>query len=660
MVKLLNKNYSLKAVFLLFNLFIIPSTLADSTSQLDDLTSLDFDELMAADIQTTSAMKRLQSMSEAAASIYVLTNKEIIQSGVTSVAQALSLVPGMQVRKIDNNQWAITARGIAGRYSSKLLVMVDGQSIYNPTFAGVYWEALNLPLFDIERIEVIRGQGGLLWGSNATNGVVNIITKHSADTRDTVVQLASGSKIDHKADFRVGGDLANYSSFRIFGGVEKADKSTKSYETIAPNDHSQKKTIGGRVDLNLNDNLSFLAQADYTKIEIGQNMHQANLNSYTKDFESDEYSREHIQLMTRLEHRLSADSNQMLQVSISSQRGNQTNYKDDFLITDIDYQMNTLINNIQFDWGVNYRYNAIDVDDSDYVKSIDNINAYHHYGGFVQAQFTLIPETLKLIVGNRSEKNSFTGWGHQPMARLLWTPESKHTLWAAISQGVRIPSFAEYNERLLISSPYGIRTEAIGNSNIEGEKSVSKELGYRYSAKSWWVDLSLFHTKARNVLSVDPSINDTFSLISLDFVSGGELTTYGGEAVIKWQPYEKLSTELGYSFTSHNYHSSNGLIPALGDDTYLRQLIAKTNLLLTPAHSFSVIYRLESGDAYGTKDYGAFDLSWHWQVSSSVMLSFTGNNLLYGKHAELGSKGELFTISTYIEPSYLAQITAKF
>ncbi|MEJ6121736.1 Plug domain-containing protein [Vibrio sp. 2-Bac 85] len=131
----------MKAVFLLFNLFLIPITLANSNSQLDDLPSLDFDELMAADIQTTSAMKRLQSMSEAAASIYVLTNKEIIQSGVTSVAQALSLVPGMQVRKIDNNQWAITARGIAGRYSSKLLVMVDGQSIYNPTFAGVYWEA---------------------------------------------------------------------------------------------------------------------------------------------------------------------------------------------------------------------------------------------------------------------------------------------------------------------------------------------------------------------------------------------------------------------------------------------------------------------------------------------------------------------------------------
>lgn len=659
MLKSLNVTELLLAIILLFNLVFIPSSLAESATPLDELPSLDFDELMAADIQVTSAMKRLQSMSETAASIYVLTNKEIVQSGVTSVAQALTLVPGMQVRKIDNNQWAITARSVAGRYSSKLLVMIDGQSIYNPGFAGVYWEALNIPLFDIERIEVVRGQGGLLWGSNATNGVVNIITKHSVDTRDTVVQLASGSHIDHKVNFRVGGDLANYSSFRVFGSVEEADKSGESRELVNPNDHSKKKTIGGRIDLNLNDNLSFLAQVDYTHIELGQNIALADLTTYTSHLVEDEYSRDHIQLMTRLEHRLSADSNQMLQASISSQQGEQRHYQDKFLITDIDYQMNTLLNNIQFDWGLNYRYNDIAVEDSDYVKSIHNINSYYHYGGFVQAQFTLMPDTLKLIVGNRSEKNSFTGWGHQPMARLLWTPDSNHTLWTAISQGIRIPSFAEYNESLLVSSVYGgLRTELVGNANIEGEKSVSKELGYRYSAKSWWLDVSLFHTRARNVLSVDPKVN--YPLINLDFVSGGELTTYGGEAIIKWQPYDKLSTELGYSYSSNNYHSSKGLIPALGGDSYLRQLIAKTYFSLTSTHSFSAIYRLEGGDAYGTKDYGALDLSWHWQISPTVMLSVTGNNLLYGQHLEHANGDELFSIGTYIEPSYLAKITAKF
>jgi iron complex outermembrane receptor protein len=185
MEKLLAKQCYLMWVLLLSQLIVIHHALAASETtdyNLDDLPSLAFEDLMTADIQVTSAMKGLQNISETAASIYVLSNKEIMQSGVTTVAQALKLIPGMQVRQIDNNQWAITTRSTAGRYSSKLLVMVDGQSIYNPSFAGVYWEALSLPLYDIERIEVIRGQRGLLWGSNATNGVVNIISKHSTDT----------------------------------------------------------------------------------------------------------------------------------------------------------------------------------------------------------------------------------------------------------------------------------------------------------------------------------------------------------------------------------------------------------------------------------------------------------------------------------------------
>lgn len=661
MPNLLCSKRFITTALLLSNQLIMPNTaLADSKIEVEEIPSLDFEALMATDVQVTSAMKRLQNMSETAASIYVLTNKEIIQSGVTSIPQALALVPGMQVRKIDKNQWAITSRSVAGRYSSKLLVMIDGQSIYNPGFAGVYWEALNMPLYDIERIEVIRGQGGLLWGSNATNGVINIITKHTADTGGTLVQVATGTQIDHKVDFRVGGDLANYNSFRIFAAVENSDESTKSRDPITPNDDSKKQNIGGRIDLKLTNNLSLLTQADYTHIELGQSLTLADLNTYASTYYQEQYTRDHMQLMTRLEHRISADSNQMLQASISSQRGEQRYYQDSFLISDIDYQMNTLINNIQFDWGVNYRYNDISLESSDYVFNIKNINSYNQFGGFVQAQFTLVPNQLKFILGNRSENNSFTGWEHQPMARLVWTPSAKHTIWSAISQGVRIPSLAEYNERLLLSSPYLIRTELIGNANINSEKSLSKELGYRYTANSWWVDLSVFHTASRNVLAVDPSVNATNSLIRLDFVSDLELTSYGGEAIVKWQVFEQLSAELGYSISTNEYDGSSDLIPALGNNSYLRQLIAKTNFSITNTHSFSAIYRIESGDAYSTDNFSVLDLSWNWQVSPSVMLSLTGNNLLYGRHLEHGSGDEIFTIGSFIEPSYLAKITAKF
>lgn len=649
-------------IIIVLNIFANANANANATQSLDlnELSSLDFDDLMATDVQVTSAMKRLQNMSETAASIYVLTHKEIMQSGVTNVAQALKLVPGMQVRQIDNNQWAITSRSTAGRYSSKLLVMIDGQSIYNPGFAGVYWEALNIPLHDIERIEIIRGQGGLLWGSNATNGVVNIISKHSTDTRSTLVQVEAGSQLDNKVNFRVGGDLANYSSFRIFGGFEKADASEEMSAELTPNDDTKKKSIGGRVDLSLNESTSLFAQTQYTHIQMGQTLRVADLATNQRIFVEDQYKREHLQLMTRLEHRISEVSNQMLQASISSQKGEQLYYEDDFLITDIDYQMNTIFDNTQLDWGVNYRYNDISVEDTNYIQSIEELDSYNHFGGFLQAQFNIIPDKLKLIVGNRTEKNSFTGWEHQPMGRILWTPTSNHTMWGAISQGVRIPSLIELNGIALGNSSFGIKTVITGNADIDAEKSNSKELGYRYTANSWGIDLSLFHTQAKNVMVVEKSVNPTFTLINVDFVSNAELITYGGEAILKWQPYDTLTTELGYSFTSYQYDLPDGTEAAIGHDSYLRQFIFKANFALTPAHTFSSIFRNENSDAYGTDNYSTLDLSWNWQVASAVSLSLTGNNMLYSSHLEYNNTSESYTVATYIEPSYVARMIVDF
>ena len=666
MQNLLSNKYYIAIFLLFFNQILMASDAQaddESVYAVEELPSLDFDDLMAADIQVTSAMKRLQNISETAASIYVLSHKEIMQSGVTSVPQALKLIPGMQVRQLDNNQWAITSRSTAGKHSSKLLVMVDGQSIYNPGFAGVYWEALNIPLYDIDRIEVIRGQGGLLWGSNATNGVINIISKHTSDTRGVFTQLTTGNQIDHHIDFRIGGDLANYSSFRLFASTEKTDAATKSTKEIPENDYGQKKSVGGRLDLNLNKDTSLITQVQYTQTDMGQNLRLANLNTYERLYVQDQYARDHFQLMTRLENTISSTSNQMLQASISSQQGEQLYYKDDFVVTDIDYQMNTLVEEVQIDWGLNYRYISISIDQTDYFTNIKDIDSYNNFGGFLQAQFTLMPDKLKLIVGNRSERNSFTGWEHQPMARLLWTPNSKHTFWGAISQGVRIPSLLEYNNRALASSSSGIRSEIVGSDDLEAETSISKELGYRYAANTWGLDLSLFHTKAKNVLVVDPTVylDETFTpRIDLNFVSEGELVTYGGEVVLKWQPLDKITTELGYSITSYQYDLPPGTTEAIGYDSYLRQIIAKTQYAVNSQHAISALYRIESGEAYDTADYSVLDLTWNWQITPTVAFSLTGTNLLYGKHVEYNNTNEAYTVPTYIEPSYFVKITAKF
>ncbi|WP_338049765.1 TonB-dependent receptor [Psychromonas antarctica] len=262
------------------------------------------------------------------------------------------------------------------------------------------------------------------------------------------------------------------------------------------------------------------------------------------------------------------------------------------------------------------------------------------------------------MLGNKSERNSFTGWEHQPMARLLWTPHSRHSFWGAISQGARIPSLIENNVIALGTSPFSIPTKIVGSADVDSEKSLSKELGYRYSANSWNMALSLFHTKAIDAIAIAPNFAN--SVISFNFVSNAELITYGGEAVIKWQLFEQLTTELGYSFTSYKYDLVSGTKAVIGYDSYLRQIISKINYSITADHSIFALYRIEDGDAYGTDSYSVLDLTWNWLISPVVALSLSGNNLLYSKHLEYNNTSETYTVATYIEPSYLAKITLKF
>ncbi|PWI32183.1 ligand-gated channel protein [Vibrio albus] len=662
-----------------------------------ELPSLDLDKLMAADIRTTSVMKRVQNASETAASLYVLTNQELIMSGVTSVPQALSLVPGVQVRRIDANQYAITTRAPAGRYSSKTLVMIDGQSIYNPSFAGVYWEALDIPIYDIERIEVIRGQGGLLWGSNATNGVVNIITKHSEDTRGVLFQARTGSDIDNSVDFRLGGELGNRSTFRLYASSELADPSEQGVR-ITPTDSHEKKSAGGRIDISTDDSTSLLVQGQYSDVSIGQGVRLSDPDTNERMDVVDTNRRKHAQLMMRLEQRLSDDVNHTLQASWAMQQGKQVYYHEDFNFYDIDYHMNTLLNGWQFDWGVNYRYNDLSSEPVLYTDSLNDEDEFSLYGAYVQAQFDLIPDELKLVIGNKSEHNSYTGWEHQPMARLTWISTPKHTAWAAVSQSVRIPCLLEYDLAVdslgpkvgnYITTPDTMLNEQRLNAEIRGttdakaEHSVSTELGYRYTGNDWTMDLSVFRTEANNVLAVsnhlDPenaleqagiamsvgdfnSVNEIISNSTLVYQLGytAELESYGGEVVLGWKAADNVKAELGYSQTTYDYSLAPDTASAVGFSSDLQQIFLKGSVHLYDEHTLYAVFRVEDGEAYSTDDFSTLDLTWNWQIAQNYSFTLTGNNLFYGRHLEYSNTSESFTIPTYIEPSVVARIKAEF
>jgi iron complex outermembrane receptor protein len=675
-------------------LFISPFIAADPFEDED----LDLDTLMGMDVQVTSAMKRAQSAFDTASSIYVLSKEQITSSGATSVPEALKMVPGLIVRQLDNNQWAISSRGVASRFSSKLLVMIDGQSLYTPKFAAVYWETLNVPLHDIERIEVIRGQGGLLWGSNANNGVINIITKNSIDTRGGYASVTTGNQINTDANLRYGGDISNKGSYRVYGHIKNSNASNKGISLI-PNDTTKQYSFGLRADFTPSDEWSGLFQGDITHSKLGQNYRGVVDETNVNISFSDDLKRTDSRMMARIENRISTNANQMLQISWLKQNGDQTYIKEDFESLDIDYQMNFIYQSLQLDWGINYRYNTISFAESVFLDSDKDLDNLKQYGGLVQAQYNFIPDTLDFIIGTKLDHNDLTGWENQPSARLVYNPKENHLTWGSISRSVRTPTLIEFNDNYKVNGTevidiigvktgipeiddYRIATFLNGNDKVKSENYISYELGYRYTNNNLSLDFSAFHTDATDVAAVKlnmqleqflPAVTFfqagqfeqaaqslTTTEINLDLVSVGKTTTEGFDIVLSWQPIDSISTELAYSYTNIDYNLPKGTVPSIGFNSSNRQIIAKANYTLFTDHTIFTALRVENSNAYETDNYTTLDLTWNWQINPTWAAAVSGKNLFAGSHIEYGNTRETYTIPNYIDKCITFTLTTKF
>ena len=675
-------------------LLICPIVAADPFED-DDL---DLDALMGMDVQATSAMKRAQSAFDTASSIYVLSKDQITNSGATSVPEALKMVPGLIVRQLDNNQWAISSRGIASRFSSKLLVMIDGQSLYTPKFAAVYWETLNVPLYDIERIEVIRGQGGLLWGSDANNGVINIITKNSLDTRGGFANATTGNQINADVNLRYGGDISNQGSYRVYGHLKNANESKKGI-SLPPNDTTKQHSLGFRADFTPSDEWSGLIQGDVTHSTLGQNYRGVIDESNENIAFSDDLKRTDSRIMARLENRMSPDANQMIQLSWLKQNGSQDYIKEDFESIDIDYQMNFIYQSLQLDWGLNYRYNSISFAESLFLDSDKDFDDLTQFGVLVQAQYNVTPDKLDFIIGTKADHNDLTGWENQPSARFIYKPTQNHLTWGAVSQSVRTPTLIEFNDNFRVNGTrvqdlavlssgiqaldnYRIATYLNGNDKVKSEKYLSYELGYRFSDNDWSVNLSTYYTDAKNVAVIDMNAHDeqfgpildlflagripevfqalTTTRIDLDFASVADTTTKGFDVLLSWQPLDNLNTELGYSYTKYTYDLPPRVEPAIGYDSKNRQLFAKANYTFLTDHNVFATLRAENSNAYNTDSYTTLDITWNWQLSPVWATALSGKNLFAGSHIEYNNTRETYTLPNYIDECITFTVSATF
>lgn len=670
-------------------------TLCCLAVQASTLDELDLESLMAADLQSTSAMKRAQSVQQTAASVYVLTQQELAQSGVDSIPDALALVPGVQVRRIDQNQWAISIRATGGRFSSKLLVMIDGQSVYNPVFAGVFWESMNLPIYDIERIEVIRGPGGLLWGSNATHGVVNIITKHSIDTTTTYAEASLSDGSNTHLGARVGQELSRDASYRIYADYRNQSSLDDSVEGSAY-DGGIYKSVGSRFDYNPEDDLSWMAQLEWNQLKVGQ---QIALPSVTLSTALNEpipelYSRHQLRFVTRVEQAMSSRASQSLQLAYLKGKGRQSYANESFSHYDLDYQMNLELSLGQLDWGLNYRYNNLPLLNSSYLQSNTGIDSTEQYGLFLQYQAPLFNDEWGLTLGNKSEHNSLTNWENQPSVRLLWQPTNEQAAWLAWSKGVQLPSLGFYDYNIQTSSvPINALLETPspelsqfqlgslyqGNASVDSEKTTSQELGYRWSATEWKFDLSIFRSESENILTYDPhvpegAIAEALALFSQGQIeeagallqanplvlllrSNGQLTTHGMELGLHFQLTEEVNIELGASYSNYEFDTPAGSIESQPTTASTRQLFLKSRYQPTERHSLYLQFRYEDGEAYETDDLRILDINWLWQLSPQLALSVRGKNLLADDQLQFGHSRDSFTQASYHRPELALQLS---
>lgn len=528
-----------------------------------DLAELSIEQLM--DIQVTSVSRKAESLYNSAAAVYVVTQEDIRRSGATSIPEALRMVPGLQVAKTNGNTWVITSRGFADRWASKLLVLIDGRNVYTPLFSGVYWDVQDYMLEDIDRIEVIRGPGATMWGANAVNGIINIITKSAGDTTGGLAVGGAGREERAFGGVRCGDALGENGSYRVYAKYFSRDDT--GYRKWNPTDptkagDSWHQSRGGfRCDWNLNKNKSLTIQGD-----IYDGGERQILEAYylTVPFRQNTPNRIAVSggnLLARLTDRVSETSEQTLQFYYDRIDRRELEFGEHRNTWDLDFQRRQRPNaRHELIWGLGYRY-TVDSTDSSFWVNFDPAEANQTvFSAFIQDDIILKPNKVRLTLGSKFEHNSYTNIEIQPNIRALWTPSKRNAIWAAISRAVRTPSRWERSGR--------VNAEAAGNPALPSwvvvtpnpefvsEKLTAYELGYRTQpSKRVSFDLAAFYNvydDIRAFAGVDPFLEMSplppHIVLPLQLQNKISGTTRGAELAINWEPTDWWRLSGGVSY----------------------------------------------------------------------------------------------------------------
>jgi iron complex outermembrane receptor protein len=617
----------------------------------EPLNQLSLAELGNVEVTTTS--KEPEEVWKTPAAVFVITQDDIRRSGATSIPEVLRLAPGVEVAQVDSDHWSVGIRGFGAVLASKLLVLIDGRSVYTPLFAGVYWQAQATPLEDIERIEVIRGPGGTIWGANAVDGVINIITKNARDTHGSLVALGGGNVDRGTGTVHYGGGNGRGFNYRVYGlgFVRGAD-----FHSIGSNFDQWRMGQGGfRTDWDRNARDTFTFQGDIYSEGAGEATTYAlysppsQVNAYrTADLTGGN-------LLGRWKRVLNEGSDFQLQAYFDRTNHFEPEFGETRDTFDIDFLDHlTLPGQQSFLWGLGARVSPSNL--IQLVPSIDFLPQHKTdliYSGFVQDEIAFFNHRISVTVGTKLEHNNYTGFEVQPSGRLMWNRTPRESLWGSVTRAVRTPSRLDTDVELsdfATVTPLPVYLRVSGNPRFQSEELIAYETGYRRLVTAHcYVDVALFYNDYNDLYSfqegapfLEASPLPAHAVIPLLTSNGIRGNTKGFEVSPDWKPVNGWELRASYSYLDmelENKASSNDPTSVAGYEgsSPRHQVVIQSLVNLPKKLEFDQTYRYVGAlPAQTVASYQTMDTRFGWHITPELELSVGGQNLLQPHFSQFG------------------------
>jgi len=597
----------------------------DTSLSAEALKKLSIEQLM--NLQVTSVSKRPERLSQTASAIQVITQDDIRRSGAASLAEALRLAANLQVAQIDSRQWAISARGFNSTTANKLLVLIDGRTVYTPLFSGVFWDVQEVPLADIDRIEVISGPGATLWGSNAVNGVINVITRGVKDTQGLLLTGGGGNEQRGFGTVRYGAALGSTVRARLYGrGFGRAASALPSGAESADDWHLWQG--GFRMDWDAATANQVTLQGDLYDGRIGQPTPAADMAVSGGN------------VMAKWSHTISEKSSLAAQLYYDrTHRNIPGTFGEDLDTYDVDLQHATRLGaRHDLVWGLGYRLINDRVVNTAALAFLPAHVARQWFTGFIQDEIALVPNRLHLALGSKIEHNDYVGFEIQPSGRVNWKLSPSGTLWAAVSRALRSPSRIDRELFVPGQPPYFLA----GGPGFHSEEELAYELGFRRQQGALALSVATFYSRYHGLRSLEQTNPPAATPLVIGNGQDGE--SYGAELATDYRVTDRWRLRAAYTeLRVHiwpNPGSTDQSRGASESHTPERQFFLQSSVDLPADLRFDAGLRaIDDITNQQVPGYGELNAKLSWQPLPALELSLVGQNLLHRRHVEFGAPG---------------------